>query len=199
MKTREPILKIYDENVEWYMRERTQTLREKKYLDQIIKELPLNGTVLDLGCATGQPIAAYFMEKGFKVTGVDGAKHMIKKAQELSPQTNWIHADMRTLDLNLKFNAVLAWNSFFHLLQDEQRLMFSIFQKHLISGGILAFTSGPEAGEAIGDMNGFELYHSSLSTEEYNNLLYAEGFEVLNHQIEDPECGGLTVWIARKK
>lgn len=198
MKQRQPILKIYDENVDWYIANRPQRLMEKKYLDQVIDLIPAKGSILDIGCGLGQPIASYFIEQDFKVTGIDGAQNMILEARKRQPQSTWIHADMKTLNLNQKFNAALAWDSFFHLTQEEQRQMFQIFYLHLLPGGVLLFTSGPDEGEAIGDMNGFELYHSSLSTSEYNQLLAANGFKVLHHKIEDPECGGHTIWIAQK-
>lgn len=199
MKQRKPILTIYNENVDWYASKRNPALMEKNYLDFVISHIPQNGTVLDVGCGIGKPIAAYFLSNGFTVTGVDGAPNMIAKAKELNPSSTWMVADMRSLNLNLKFDAVIAWDSFFHLTQDEQRNMFSIFKNHLNPKGVLVFTSGPDAGEAIGEFNGNELYHSSLSIAEYQSLLTENNFIVLKHEVEDPTCGGHTVWVAQQK
>ncbi len=194
------ILELYDSHVEWYKAKRNLALMEKKYLDAVVADIKLKSskTILDLGCGIGQPIAQYLFEQGLDVTGVDGSENMIKKSKELNPKGRWIKADMRTLDLNEKFDALLAWDSFFHLTQDEQKKMFPIFEKHLNPGGVLLFTSGTKAGVAVGEMNGYPLFHSSLSTEEYHELLAQNGFTVLDHQIEDPECGKHTVWRARK-
>jgi hypothetical protein len=63
--------------------------------------------------------------------------------------------------------------------------------------GLLLFTSGPSHGEAIGNLYGRPLYHASLDAEEYRSLLDANGFEVLRHTVEDPECGRHTVWLAQ--
>lgn len=194
------ILELYDSHVEWYKAKRNLALMEKKYLDAVVADIKLKSskTILDLGCGIGQPIAQYLFEQGLDVTGVDGSENMIKKSKELNPKGRWIKADMRTLDLNEKFDALLAWDSFFHLTQDEQKKMFPIFEKHLNPGGVLLFTTGTKAGVAVGEMNGHPLFHSSLSTEEYHELLAQNGFTVLDHQIEDPECGKHTVWRARK-
>lgn len=198
MTKKAPILEIYNNSVDWYSSQRTQSLMEKKYLDQMISGLTPSGTVLDIGCGIGKPIAEYLYSKGFAITGIDGSENMIQKAKELQPNCKWTVADMRTLSLNQKFDAVIAWDSFFHLIHDEQRMMFDIFHKHLKLGGMLMFTSGPREGEAIGEMNGYELYHSSLSAKEYSEILNAKGFQVIDHQVEDPECGGHTVWIAHR-
>ena len=105
---------------------------------------------------------------------------------------------MRDINLQQRFDAILAWHSFFHLDHDSQRTMFKIFESHIKSGGVLAFTSGEEEDEVWSDNGGQQLYHASLSTKEYNSLLNASSFKVLVHKVRDPECGETTVWVAQK-
>lgn len=107
--------------------------------------------------------------------------------------------DMRQLALNQQFSGLLAWDSFFHLSPGDQRLMFERFQNHATPDAALMFTSGPEEGSAIGTMKGAPLYHGSLGRDEYRALLDAAGFEVMTHVVEDPTCGGRTVWLARQR
>ena len=76
-------------------------------------------------------------------------------------------------------------------------MMFQQIEAHIKSEGIILFTSGPDAGEAWGENGGENLYHASLSTTHYQELLKQHHFEVLVHKVEDPECGGATVWAAR--
>jgi len=47
------------------------------------------------------------------------------------------------------------------------------------------FTSGTRLGEAIGQFEGKPLYHGSLDTNEYQELLRANGFTVVRHVEED--------------
>jgi hypothetical protein len=105
---------------------------------------------------------------------------------------------MRTLSLGCLFDGVLAWDSFFHLSYDDQRRMFPIFQAHASTGAPLMFTSGPAHGVAVGTFGGEPLYHASLDAAEYLALLSEHGFAVMAHKVEDPACGGRTVWLARR-
>jgi hypothetical protein len=104
---------------------------------------------------------------------------------------------MRSIALRRRFDAIIAWDSFFHLPASDQRRMFPVFERHIARHGLLLFTSGPRAGTAIGSIHGRELFHASLDAEEYESLLISHGFEVLLHRVEDPECGEHTVWLAR--
>jgi len=41
------------------------------------------------------------------------------------------------------------------------------------------------------------LYHASLDPEEYKKLLAEHHFEVIKYKLNDEECGGACVWVAR--
>jgi hypothetical protein len=123
---------------------------------------------------------------------------MLALCRQRLPEQTWLHGDMRNLALPGVFDGVVAWDSFFHLCPFDQRRMFSVFASHAAPGSPLLFTSGPAAGEAIGQFGGEELYHASLAPEEYRMLLQQHGFAVLEYVPEDRECGGHTVWLARK-
>ena len=105
---------------------------------------------------------------------------------------------MRTLSLGRRFAGILAWDSFFHLSPEAQRLMFPIFRDHAAAGAPLMFTSGPIHGEAIGRLHGEALYHASLAPTEYRSLFGSFGFEPVAEKMEDPDCGGHSVWLARR-
>lgn len=195
---KEKVYESYDEIVQWFDDARTKTLMESEYLNLIAKSVPAAGAILDLGCGTGEPIAQFFIDKGFKITGVDGSKKMIELCKKRFPDERWIVCDMREVNLQEQFDAILAWHSFFHLDQNSQREMFKIFESHIKPNGILAFTSGEEEGEVWSDNGGQQLYHASLSTSEYETLLKAASFSILIHKVRDPECGEATVWVARK-
>jgi hypothetical protein len=106
---------------------------------------------------------------------------------------------MRNLALGRRFDGIMAWDSFFHLNFDDQRRMFAVFRAHAAPGAGLLFTSGPRHGEAIGELHGEPLYHASLAPDEYRSLLAANEFDLVEFVPEDPNCGGHTVWLARRK
>jgi len=153
--------------------------------------------VLDLGCGGGEPVARYLIEEEYAVTGVDSSAALLEQCRQRFPQQQWLNADMRGLALDRDFDGILAWNSLFHLSPDDQRAMFAVFERHARPGCALMFTSGPQAGEAIGEFEGEALYHASLDPGEYCTLLDTHCFEVVQQVSEDPDCCGLTVWLAR--
>ncbi len=214
----ERIIGLYDENAAEWDRKRGQgfeprqssepgsaaeelaegRLMERAWLERFLAPLPARSAILDIGCGTGVPIARYLSGLGHMVTGVDSSPSMIAIAGRRMPDNEWIVADMRALDLGRRFDGLIAWHSFFHLTQADQRAMFARFASHAAPGAMLLFTSGPAHGEAIGEWMGEPLYHASLDPQEYRALLAANGFEVVDHRSEDPNCGGATVWLARR-
>ena len=202
MSTPENILPTYDRVGPAWAQRRDRRLQERKWLDKMISASPHHKGrrhVLDLGCGAGRPIAEYLADRGIAVTGVDGAQSMIALFRRLLPGEKAIHADMRGLSLGTTYDAILAWDSFFHLSPDDQRAMFPVFAAHAAPGAALMFTSGPYEGVEIGEVEGEAVYHSSLSPDEYRKLLSDNGFTELSFTPEDPDCGGRTIWLARFK
>jgi ubiquinone/menaquinone biosynthesis C-methylase UbiE len=197
VKNNNTVSETYEKIVKWYDAHRSRELFEKPYLDKVISHLKPGAAILDCGCGMGEPIGKYFFDNGFLLTGVDSNSKFIELAKSRFPKCRFLVADMRGLVLNEKFDAVIAWNSFFHLSPDDQRKMFKTFEDHLNVDGILMFTSGPEAGETWSDNGGENLYHASLSANEYKQLLGKHNFKLMQHAVEDKNCGGSTVWIAR--
>ncbi len=173
-------------------------LMETQWLKHFTSLLPHQGSVLDIGCGAGEPMAGHLIRAGFQLTGVDSSASLIDICRTRFPQQQWLVADMRELSLPQKFDGMLAWNSFFHLQRDEQRRMFPRFAAHAQEDAVLMFTSGTSNGEAIGTFEGQPLYHSSLAPEEYRTLLSDNGFDVMQYVENDPHCGNHTVWLCRK-
>lgn len=192
------IIPLYDRHAQAYDRQRGRSLFEKAWLDAFAAMLPKAGSVLDIGCAMGEPIARHLIARGFAVTGIDSSPALIAMARQRFPQQTWVTADMRALSLGRRFDGLLAWDSFFHLKPDDQRAMFAVFRDHAASRAALMFTSGPARGEVIGTFEGEPLYHASLDPEEYRSLLDTHGFAVVSHVADDPACNGHTVWLAQR-
>ncbi|WP_449254679.1 class I SAM-dependent DNA methyltransferase [Bosea sp. (in: a-proteobacteria)] len=191
------VIDLYQRHAATYDGLRGKLLMEGPWLARFRALLAPDATILDIGCGTGQPIARHLNEQGHAVTGVDSAPAMIALCRTRFPEGDWQVADMRRLALGRRFGGLIAWDSFFHLTPEDQRAMFKIFANHAAPGAALLFTSGPAHGEAIGSFAGEALYHGSLDPQEYRALLAENGFSVIDHIVEDPSCGGHTIWLAQ--
>jgi SAM-dependent methyltransferase len=194
------IIDVYERHAHDYVADRRSVgWSENAWLDRFSAHLSPGASILDIGCGSGEPIAKYLIDQGFAVDGVDASPTLIAISSGRFPQRSWHVADMRVLALGNTFEGLLAWDSFFHLAHDDQRRMFPIFKRHASPGAALMFTSGVSHGESIGSYRGEPLYHASLAPQEYRTLLESNGFQLVSHVVEDPDCGGHTVWLAQAK
>ncbi|HEX8364602.1 MAG TPA: class I SAM-dependent methyltransferase [Allosphingosinicella sp.] len=189
----EEIISLYERTAAAWMEARGAQAAERSWMDRLTAGLGANDAILDIGCGHGVPLAAELVRRGFRVTGVDSSPSLIAAARANVPDAEFQVADMRRLALGRRFDALLAWHSFFHLAADDQRAMFPIFAAHAAPGARLMFTSGPEASEAIGEWQGEPLHHASLSPHEYRDLLVANGFVVESFSGPGQDA---TVWTA---
>jgi SAM-dependent methyltransferase len=187
---------LYERHAQAYDRDRGRSLQERAWLDRFLGRVRPGGTVLDVGCGMGEPLARYLIEQGFGVVGLDASPTMIDRCRARFPNSEWVVADMRQVEFSRRFDGILAWDSLFHLSMDDQRDMFPRLASHAREGAPLMFTSGPVSGEAIGSYCGEPLYHASLSPSEYEQLLAACGFVVRAYVAEDPDCGEHSIWLA---
>lgn len=189
---------VYERQAAAYDTQRARVMFEANWLARFSAQLPSAGRVLDLGCGAGEPIAHWFMEKGFAVTGVDFAEAMLAIARQRWPDGDWRNADMRDLALGETFDGIIAWDSFFHLTPAEQRVCIGRMAAHLNPGASLLLTVGPEAGETTGMVGGEPIYHASLSPADYARCLEDEGMRLTAFLAEDPSTDHHSVLMAHK-
>jgi trans-aconitate methyltransferase len=187
----------YDLIAEGFANMRTSFYKEQHHIDVFLSYLQPNAHILDVGCGSGKPIAAYLLEKGFKVTGLDGSKELLKIAALNCPNLRTLRGDIRHIVIKEQYDAILEWWCLFHIPKKDHELMIARFADWLKPGGILEFTSGDKAFEATDNtMLNQELYFASLDIETYERALKENGFELLLRESDQEEH---LVWIARKK
>ncbi|NIN99288.1 MAG: methyltransferase domain-containing protein, partial [Anaerolineae bacterium] len=87
---------------------------------------------LDVCCGTGQ-LAIYFLERGYKVVGIDLSENMLRYAQESAAQyigrgqARFLQADAADFTLDERFGLVVSTFDSLNHLPDENALR-SCFQ-----------------------------------------------------------------------
>lgn len=137
--------------------------------------------VLDIGCGTGYPIAASLAERGHEVTGIDLSEKMIDYACALTlPRASFFVADIMEFKTDEMFDAVIAFDSLWHIPLDQQERVYEIIGNLVRRGGYFLFTHGKNHGTVTGEMFGHPFVYNALSKEEVMCLLYKNGFAVLS-------------------
>lgn len=192
------VIDLYDRRAAQFDADRTKTLFERPWLDAFTALLAPGGSVLDLGCGAGEPIAAHLIAGGARITGVDAAPAMIDLCRQRFPDHVWRVGDVRNWETGEAFDGVIAWHVLIHLTPGDQRRVLARLGHLLRPGAPLLFTAAPRAGETLGEWRGETLYHGGLDPDETTALLEAAGLTVLKQRASDPDCGGASVWLARR-
>jgi cyclopropane fatty-acyl-phospholipid synthase-like methyltransferase len=101
--------------------------RPQKEFVELVRRGEITGSVLDIGCGTGEH-ALYFAREGYEVWGIDSAPLAIQKAQEKAAARG-LQASFLVLNalelfrLNRKFDTATD-SGLFHTLSDEDRPVF---------------------------------------------------------------------------
>jgi cyclopropane fatty-acyl-phospholipid synthase-like methyltransferase len=135
------------------------------------------GHLLDLGCGAGEPIPRMFIDKGWRVSGVDFSQRMLDMAQKFVPEMKTYLSDMRNIDFaSGSFDAVTAVYSLFHIPRKDHRLLFKKIHAWLSPQGKFLFTyatekyTGSPEFDGHKEFMGHKLYYSHTTPEK----LYAE-------------------------
>ncbi|GAB4237371.1 MAG: class I SAM-dependent methyltransferase [Chlamydiales bacterium] len=108
-------------------------------------QLPLEATILDLGCGAGRH-AIEMASRGFHVVGVDSSTILIQQAIKIKrDHPNWdltfLNQDLFALDLGHRFDLVMnMFTSFGYFAEDEKNAeIFKVVAKHLKKNGKFLF------------------------------------------------------------
>ena len=110
-------------------------------LDELVLlRLPANAWILDLCCGTGH-LARILSGRGFRVTGIDGSREMLRYARENVPDGEFIAADARSFNLPPIFQAIVStFESLNHISSvGELTMVFHNAHAALIENGLFVF------------------------------------------------------------
>jgi cyclopropane fatty-acyl-phospholipid synthase-like methyltransferase len=185
------VVEAYDRAAERYAEARGPVSGPfRRLLERLVQPLPAGATILDVGCGHGVP-ARYLVDRGFRVTGLDGSARLLALARATVPEAYFIRGDMRTTDPGGLFDAVLAWDSVFHLPRSDHAAVFANFRSWLEPGGrLLVSLGGSGADEFTSEMLGETFFYSGHAPEAAMRLLEDAGFEIEHWEVDDPSSRG---------
>jgi cyclopropane fatty-acyl-phospholipid synthase-like methyltransferase len=189
--------KKYDLIASGFANMRDSFATEQKYIDLFIQLLNPGSHILDVGCGSGFPIASYLIERGFNVTGVDSSKELLKIAENKCPAMKTTLADIRVVNIEQQFDAIIEWWCLTHIPKKDHGEMITKFSQWLKVGGILEFTTGDtDYHEKDSNMLNQELNFYSLHPDVYEKHLKQSGFKLLLKESDQEQH---LVWLAIKE
>lgn len=194
----------YDHMAESYMASRPSfdNTHQMEALAQLI--LP-QSTVLDLGCGTGLPVAKFFTERGYDVTGIDLSDRMIQLAKKNVPHAVFYNENIVNADLSgNSVTLIVSFYCLFHLRQEQQKEIFHKIMHWLKSGGYAYFTLATKEYTGHEDFEGtIHFENNILPYSHYSQAEYAKIFQDIGATLVSMEkhtIGGETMlWVLLKK
>jgi SAM-dependent methyltransferase len=93
-------------------------------------------TMLHLGCGAGGH--DFHFKRYFRVTGIDISEGMLEIAKHLNPEAHYIRGDMRSIDLDQKFDVVIIPESIMYMTSlCDLKMAIKTAVNHLQPKGIL--------------------------------------------------------------
>lgn len=168
-------------------------------LDTVIVASPPTPEILDVGCGSGVPIARYLARHGCTVTGIDASTALLEIARREVPDAHFVHGDMRDVEPGGTFDAIVAWDTVFHIPRDDHALVFRRFAEWLRPAGLLLLSLGATAWEGTSEMLGETFFYSGHDEATSRRLLDDSGFDIEQWEIDDPSSRGHLAILARRR
>jgi SAM-dependent methyltransferase len=155
------------------------------------EKLPKGAYILDLGSGTGLPYAKLFIEKGFKVLGIDVSSEMIKIAKKNVPKAKFIEMSMTDLNYKSEFDGIFSSYSMLQLNPSLFKKTAEKIIQALKRGGIFYLClNGPWKEDAnldedvIINFKGKKMYSRPYSKTEILNTFIPLGLKLLKFNKE---------------
>ncbi len=174
----------YDKIARFYLADRDK-LKSGKYLRRLLKILPKNSTILDLGCGAGVPVDDMLLKAGHSVIGIDSSSEQIELARTYCKQGQYLVGDISKLKNNeYRVEAVVSFYAVFHIERTRQADWFKVVASLLVKGGKLLVTMGDREFEGKHMLYGQELWSSQYGTVKNSQMIQQAGFEILLEEID---------------
>jgi cyclopropane fatty-acyl-phospholipid synthase-like methyltransferase len=163
---------------------------ERAYLDELLRAAPMGGTVLDLGCGSGCPMAQYVVSCGRHVIGIDQSEALLNLAKKRLPNERWMLARMQDYRLEEDYCAAIVWDSLFHVTRAGHEPILRKVVAGLPANGRLVLTVGGAEHPAFTDfMFGERFFYDSNAPAQTEQILRALGCRIARGELIDVPDG----------
>lgn len=175
-------------------------LKSESYIRRLLKNLPNDSQVLDVGCGMGVPVDDIIVKCGHAVTGIDLSSEMISEAKRRVKGASYYVRDMTTLrEGEYLVDVVVCLYAIFHIPRTEHERIIRLFASFLPKGGLLLISMGntPFDGEHV--MYGVKSYASQWGVDKNIEIIQRCNFEITWSELKTSGGENHLVVIAKKK
>lgn len=148
--------------------------------------LPQSGSVVDVGCGSGVPIAQVLVDEGFEVFGIDASPTLIAAFRHRFPNAqSACEAAQDSAFFGRTFDAAISIGLLFLLAEHDQRKVIRRIANSLNPGGRLLFSAPREICEWRDTLTGRR--SKSLGAEGYELLLQESGLYLVGCHVDEGE------------
>ena len=167
-------LDFYNNNSKTYI-ETTFTIDMSNLYKEFLNNIPKGGTILDLGCGSGRDSKA-FIDKGYKITAVDGSKELAQSASKLIGQDVLV-SKFEDLSLVDKFDGIWACASLLHVNKKDILDVIKNVSSNLNDNGIFYMSFKHGEDEYIDEKG---RYFNCYTEKTFNELINkVEGLKIM--------------------
>jgi SAM-dependent methyltransferase len=145
--------------------------------------LPRGGSILDIGCGSGVPLAAALIADGFALSGIDASPTLVAEFRRRCPEADVAcEPAERSSFFGRTFDGAIAVGLMFLLPADSQRELIHRAAGALKPSGRLLFTAPWQACTWTDVLTGG---HSlSLGREEYERTIASAGMSLVDEHVD---------------
>lgn len=199
MTTADIVRDGYDKCAEKYLGNRDR-LKSGKFVQQLLKLIPKNSLILDLGCGAGTPIDDVLLKAGHEVVGIDISKKQIQLARKNCPRGDYVVGDISQLkEREYQVQAIVCFYTMFHISREKHGKILGILGSYLSKGGILLISMGDREFEGTHHLHETMMWSSQFGTKKNRVLIEQAGFTILHEELDNTGGERHQVILAEKK
>ncbi|QBK30154.1 class I SAM-dependent methyltransferase [Roseitalea porphyridii] len=176
----------YEAVADAFVAARSRTTTGVAIVRQWAASLPAVGTVVDIGCGSGEPVTAALLDAGLTVSALDASPALVAAFRRRFPDVEVAcEPAERSRFFGRRFDGAVAIGLMFLLPDTAQRDLIGQVAGALKPGGRFLFTAPRQACAWDDVLTGRR--SSSLGAEEYIRVLDEAGLDVIAEHVDEGE------------